>query len=362
MNRGFWEKRLKACWRGEGTYIERGLLRMASLVYSLGIRARKGLYRGNLKSVTSLSVPAVSVGNITLGGTGKTPMVAWLAGKFMNAGFAVAVVSRGYHRASEKETLAVSDGERVLASVVEGGDEPVMLARKLPGVVVVAAADRVEGSRLAVEKLGAEVVILDDGFQHLSLARNLDIVLVDGETGFGNGLLFPAGPLREPVGALERSQVLVITKRENGELAEHLRVLFPDIPVFTAPLKVTGAWSLEAGDLPIQSLVGLRAVAFAGIARPGSFFCLLEELGVDLVDRVAFPDHHYYSDQDLERIRGSAGASGSILTTEKDWVRLQFSDLPFSPVVVKVSLEPPEELWGVVCQSIVTGLAGSGRR
>lgn len=345
---------MQVCWEGGGTPLERGVLRLASLFYGLGLGARRYIYRMGLRESVRLSAPVLSVGNITLGGTGKTPMVAWLAETLVRRGLRVAVVSRGYGRKEESKVLVVSRGDGALVSSQEGGDEPVMLAEALPGVSVVVAARRAEGARLAIQELGAEIVILDDGFQHWALARDLDVVLVDGEGGFGNGLLFPAGPLREPLEALKRAHILVITKKENPSLHERLVELAPQAPIFTASLEVRGLWSsTEDALLPLETLEGAEVAAFAALARPNSFFALLQErLGARVVEKRAFPDHYIYGEGDLETFRSMAQMADWVVTTEKDWVRLKDKELGFALLVLKVALRPPLELVELVFERL----------
>ena len=345
VGREFWDERVQVCWEGGGTPLERGILRLASLFYALGLEARKETYRLGLKEASRLPAPVVSVGNITLGGTGKTPMVAWLAEGFRDRGLKVAIESRGYGRKDEGRTLVVSRGRGPLVSPRQGGDEPLMLAKKLSGVMVVVAARRVEGARLAVEELGAELVLLDDGFQHWALNRDLDLVLVSGEEGLGNGRLFPAGPLREPLRALKRAHFLVVTKRENPSLRRLLASEAPQAEIFEAPMEGEKLWSPLGGELlPLGKLKGAKVGAFAGIADPCSFFALLEGYGAEVVEKVTFPDHHFYRHGDLEVLRGLIPRVDLVVTTEKDWVRLEGLDLGFSPWVLKVVIRPSPRL------------------
>jgi len=349
MGMGFWEKRLRDCWKGRGHFWERGALKLAAGFYGAGVRTRKAMYSLGLKRSYRVPVPVVSVGNITLGGSGKTPMVEWLVESLQELNVPVAVVSRGYKRRHEERTLVVSKWGKVLVSVDEGGDEPVMLAKALPMASVVVASHRVEGAWVAVKELGARLIVLDDGFQHWALARDLDIVVIDGEEGFGNGRLFPAGFLREPLGSLARAHILVLTKRDNPALRKVIRDVAPDVPFFVAPLEVRRVYAPKDGvELTLDDLRNLDAGAFAGIASPESFFRLLKCLGVNLKEVKAYQDHHFYSSRDLEDLALLARRRGILFTTEKDWIRLEGRDLGFSPFVVKIALNPPYELFKMV--------------
>jgi tetraacyldisaccharide 4'-kinase len=360
MDMGFWEKRLKDCWDGMGPFWERGALRLAAGFYSTGVRARGAVYSLGLKRSHRVPVPVVSVGNITLGGSGKTPMVEWLVKSLQELDIPVAVVGRGYKRDNEEKTLVVSQWGEALVSVDEGGDEPIMLAKALPRASVVVAARRVEGAWVAVRELGAQLIVLDDGFQHWALARDLDVVLVDGEKGFGNSCLFPAGPLREPLGSLARAHILVLTKRDNPALGKVIGDIAPDVPLFAAPLEVRRIYAPKDGvELTLDDMGNLDAGAFAGIAFPESFFKLLKDLGVNLKEMKAYPDHHFYSCNDLKDLALMACRREVLFTTEKDWTRLEAVDLDFSPFVVKVALKPPHELSKMIRERLALFPKGS---
>ena len=349
MNMGFWEKRFKDCWAGGGSFGERGALRLASGFYGTGVKTRGAMYSLGLKRRHRVPVPVVSLGNITLGGSGKTPMVEWLVRSLQELDIPVAIVSRGYRRNNEDKTLVVSRWGETLVSVKEGGDEPIMLAKALHRASVVVAARRGEGAWVAVRELGARLIVLDDGFQHWALARDLDIVVVDGEEGFGNSRLFPAGPLREPLGSLARAHILVLTKRDNPVLGKVIRDVAPNVPLFSAPMEIKRIYAPKDGiELTVDDMENLDAAAFAGIACPESFFKLLKRLGVKLMEVKTYPDHHFYSHNDLKDLGFMALRRGVLFTTEKDWIRLEAMDLDFSPFVVKIALNPPQDLFEMV--------------
>jgi tetraacyldisaccharide 4'-kinase len=283
------------------------------------MRMRNALYdRGWLQS---FSVPAavVSVGNLTVGGTGKTPLVEALALFFSEEGFRPAVVSRGYGRKAGKGVV-VSDGKRILCDAEKTGDEPLLLARRLPGIPVLVDADRVAGAAKAARDFGCDLILLDDGFQHRRLRRDADVVVLRRRNPYGNGLVLPAGPLREPKRGLNRAQVLVLT----GDGPEA-----PDIPPLAAlsanPRPVHWVEYPSGREHPLDALRHRFVFAFSGIGNPESFARTLAELGVMLVGpHRAFRDHHRYSPGDVKRVAGLADSHGAVavVTTEKDAVRL----------------------------------------
>lgn len=308
------------------------VLRMLSMIYGPAMRARAALYRSGILSTKRLPCPVVSVGNITMGGTGKTPAAISIANLLRSMGRRPAVVSRGYGRRRERDLLVVSDGARRFLGPSLGGDEPVLIAERSPGVPVIVGADRFRAGMLAVERSHPDVIVLDDGFQHIRLKRDLNIALVDAQDPFGNGLLFPAGILREHPRELRRADVVVITRVDEssdpGGLVHALRSL-TTAAIFTAGLIPTGLVGPSAGEERSPAVLrGAKVAAFAGIARPGSFFGMLRGLGADLQECTAFPDHHAFTEEDLLTIRRRAKTAKAdlIVTTEKDLVRLEGTD------------------------------------
>lgn len=298
-----------------------------SFLYGAAVRLRNALYAVGLKRKKRLPVRVISVGNITLGGTGKTPAVIEIAELLILNGGRPAVVSRGYGRRDESELLVVSDGRDVHAGAVDAGDEPVLIASRVPRAVVVVGSDRYRAGLVATGSFGADTVILDDGFQHQRLRRDLNIVLIDSGLPFGNRSLLPAGILREPVSGLRRADAVLITGwdvRGDGLKAE-IRSL-TKAPIFTAqsePLDITDIKTGEAR--PLVALKGTKIFAFSGIARPERFGGLLRSLGAVLREEVSYPDHYRYTRQDLADIflKASDSKAVMIITTEKDAVRLR---------------------------------------
>ena len=296
---------------------------------------RRSWYERHPQSRRSLDRPVISVGNLSVGGSGKTPIVAALARMLLDMGQRPAILSRGYARRRATDgVVVVSDGNRVLEPVENSGDEPQMLARALPGVPVLVCADRHLAGRLAEKRFAATVMLLDDGFQHLALGRNVD-VLVMPASDLDDAVL-PSGRLREPLDAASSADCVLVP----GSLEDVSRVAetFDRMPVF----RVTNHFgSVQGVDASAPS--GTRVVAVAGIARPERFFTTLREQGFEIVRELRFPDHHWFSSDDLDRIRTIAkdASADFVATTEKDAVRVApqsgWAVLPMTAVI-----EPPE--------------------
>lgn len=270
----------------------------------------------------------VSVGNITVGGTGKTPTVLWIARTLHEAGLRSAVLSRGYGRAGsgvEKVSLHGPLDE----SARRFGDEPVLLARNLPWASVWVGTNRWEAGRRAIAEDRPDVLVLDDGFQHLQIHRDLDLVLLDAACPLGNGRLLPAGPLREPPHHLDRAHGVIIVG-EKGKSPEPLEHPLPELlwekPVFRARPVMGGFFRADTGT-PLgwpENMLKDPCIAVAGIARPERFFSAVDALGVPCRERLAFSDHHGWTPSDVRRILHTMRATGArwIVTTEKDAVRM----------------------------------------
>ena len=299
------------------------LLAPLSLPYTLVQRLRAGLYRTGVLKTMRLPRPVVSVGNITVGGTGKTPTTALIARLLMERGAKVAVLSRGYGGSMEGTTAIVSDGHKILLTAEQCGDEPYLLAATAAGLMVVMGSDRHKAGLLAMERLGPDIFLLDDGFQHLALHRDLDILLVDSARPFGNGLTLPAGLLREPTAAARRADLIVHTRCPEGNTPAPAMA---GKPRCIARHRLAGLMPLSGGaPLAFSDLAGLGILAFAGIADPSAFFAGLTGQGLNLVRTLPFPDHVRYDNAriaELDAIMEECGAEYAV-TTEKDGVKLR---------------------------------------
>lgn len=319
-----WKERIVKNWSIEEP--QRGvlklLLRLLCLPYSAAVYARNALYdHGSLKQVR-LPCPVISVGNIVAGGAGKTPTAIMLANKLRQAGFQPAVLSRGYGGQSSAPVNVVSNGINIGMDTEAAGDEPVLIARSCPGIPVIAGADRVRTGNYAIRHFGADIIILDDGFQHRRLHRDVDIVLVDAKSPFGNGFLLPRGPLREAKTSLRRAHFIVKTGIDEGAGAI---AGGKDRSVFNGRRKPQGIIHAPSGRvLPTAYLTGKKICAFAGIAQPDSFKAILQGMDADVALWLPYEDHYRYKSSDIEWIKRRAQEAGveAIVTTEKDGVKL----------------------------------------
>lgn len=316
------------------------LLYAASIAYGIGVRARLFSYRSGILPTHRIPAKVVSVGNLTVGGTGKTPVAIFLAEFFRNDRKKVAILSRGYG-GSARGVSVVSDREGVLMGPAEAGDEPYLMATRLPGVPVVVSPDRVKAGLFALERFSPQVVILDDAFQHIRLERDINIVLMDSREGFGNGYLLPRGVLREPVSGLKRADfALVKGGKPEGRTLELLRS--HSVPYIAFSYKPDSLYDIDSGKgLPLESLRGLKVAAISGIARPDSFIRSLEELGSTVSASLEFPDHHSYADADSRAITEKARGADLVVTTEKDGVKLKrlARQTPVFALKVKVDID-----------------------
>jgi tetraacyldisaccharide 4'-kinase len=271
-----------------------------------------------------LPVPVISVGNLTVGGTGKTPLVIRLAEWLVGEGRRVAILSRGYRRARSASRLVVSDGASLLVGPEEAGDEPYLIARRCPGAIVAVGADRYELGRWILDRFPVECILLDDGFQHLALHRDADLLLVDATDIDGLRAVFPAGRLREPIDAAARATMIVVTKADRPQQAaavvESLRPIVA-APVAQAVFRPQTMVSVKSGAMEALSRCrGKTALLCSGIADPESFRTLAIRLGMTPVDSLIYRDHHRYTGEDVSNVRAKAAAvkADMIVTTEKD--------------------------------------------
>ncbi|MGL1932942.1 MAG: tetraacyldisaccharide 4'-kinase [Desulfotalea sp.] len=299
-----------------------------SSIYSYLMKARVFLYeKGILKSVKA-DIPIISVGNLTMGGTGKTPTTHYIARLLQNNGFSPAIISRGYSGKASKEINIVSNTETILLSPREAGDEPYMLASMLPGVPVITGRKRILTTSFAIKEYGVNVLLLDDGFQHLPVQRDCDLVLFDAKIGFGNNRVFPGGDLRESYSALARASALVIT----GNIIDHKKTPLYDqlmksscqLPIFSLK-RTTSVYFDKHKKVVTTSEIPQNIQPFSGIANPDRFYNDLRELGFSTNTPISFDDHHIYQQSDIDYINKQVKDNNcsAIITTEKDFVKLQ---------------------------------------
>lgn len=310
--------------RGWLARILRGLLAVASWPYTLAVTFRNDCYDRRLSRIDRVQVPVISVGNVTLGGTGKTPLVAWLAGWFHSRGLRVALVSRGYK-----------------AQPGAPNDEARELAARLPGTPHVQNANRVAGAQQAIREHGAQLIVLDDAFQHRRIHRDLDIVLLDALEPFGWEHVFPRGLLREPLVGLRRADVVVLSRSDavSGEQRDAIRRRVAELAPHALWVEVAqrpvGLRSAEGGQETLARIAGRRVAAFCGIGNPAGFRHTLQTSGCQVVDFREFPDHHPYPAKDLESLaRWADGLAevAAIVCTHKDLVKIPRSQLGGMPL------------------------------
>jgi tetraacyldisaccharide 4'-kinase len=300
------------------------VLKFVSLFYSLIERVRGWFYQKNIFETRSLPVPVISIGNLTLGGTGKTPMTIWVAQKLLENGCQPAILSRGYRAKTRKSIEIVSDRSGILIEPEISGDEPAMMARRLRGVPVIVGKDRYEAGVLAVEKLGVDYLILDDGYQRLDVKRDLNILLIDHSHDFENDRIFPAGTLREPLKEAGRANLICFTRAMAENLDPPVKN-YSNAPIIKSQTVIKVLTDLEFKKTKnVNDIKGLRVCAFCGIAQPEKFKKLLELYGAQVVSFSSFPDHHCFESGDIKNIEEKARSCEAeiILTTEKDSVKL----------------------------------------
>ncbi|HEY0098411.1 MAG TPA: tetraacyldisaccharide 4'-kinase [Pyrinomonadaceae bacterium] len=331
-----------------------------SVAYGAAGRARRALYRAGVLPVERVAAPVVSVGNITAGGTGKTPLVEWLARAAASEGRRVCILTRGYGRADASKRVVVSDGEHVMAEAREGGDEPRLLAENLleHKVAVVSDANRAAAARWALAHLRSDAFILDDGFQHLRLSRDLNILTLDATDPWGGMKLLPRGRLREPPGELKRADLIVITRAELAVDIEEVRARAEALSGGRRPVLIARTATLRMKLLAVpHSELKVRAheheiesvpqtlAAFCAIGNPQAFFAHARRDGLDIIHARAFTDHHVYTQSDIDLYVREAVRQGAraLLTTAKDAVKLRALNFALPCYVLEVALKFDDE-------------------
>ena len=333
-----------------------GALKALSFVFAAVVAIRYFLYRTGILHRFPLGVQVISIGNVTAGGTGKTPVTEIFARTLAAEGRKVAILSRGYRRKEApfwqrvftqvvSPPLVVSDGRRVLLDAATGGDEPYMLASNLPGVAVVVDRNRVKAGRYAIKRLGCDTLILDDGFQYQKLKHSIEVVLVDSSNPFGNGNLLPRGILREPARHLKRADIIFLTKCRGDVSAvrEQIRRFNTRAEIVEcnhAPKSLKDVWSRE--EYPLEWLKGKTTCTLSGIASPKGFENSLRHLGARVVWCERYADHHRYEPSEILYALNRTADMGSdaLITTEKDAVRFpRFETVPVKCLYLRIAIE-----------------------
>lgn len=356
---------------GKRAELLRWILHALSHVYRVIVQTRLGLYRKRISREHSLGCPVVSVGNITVGGTGKTPVVELLARELTAGGRKVAILSRGYKSVPKPLAVRVldkilrkkriftprivSDGQALLLDSRTAGDEPFMLANNLRGVVVLVDRDRVKSGLYALENFGADLLLLDDGFQYVRLEHRIEITLIDRQAPFGNEFMLPRGTLREPPANLRRATHILITKcvpgADNGDLIARIREHNRTAEIIETTHRAKHLRNLLTGEVkPLEFLQGKHIGSICGIAVPESFEGGLRKLGARIELSKIYTDHHRYSDKEIENFvaRCARRNVDAILTTEKDAVRiprLLDAEVPLYYLRVEIEILRGHESW-----------------
>jgi tetraacyldisaccharide 4'-kinase len=333
-----------------------GFLKGVSFIFAAVVAVRGFLYRTGIMRRYPLGVQVISIGNVTAGGTGKTPVTEIFARTLAAEGRKVAILSRGYRRKEApwwqrlftqviEPPLVVSDGRRVLLDSATGGDEPYMLASNLPGVAVVVDRNRVKAGRYAIKRLGCDTLILDDGFQYQKLKHSVEVVLVDSTNPFGNGNMLPRGILREPARHISRADIIFLTKCRGDVSAvkEEIRRYNDHAEIVEcthAPRVLKDVWSRE--EFPLSYLSGKTVCTLSGIASPKGFENSLRHLGAKVVWCERYADHHRYESNEILYALNRTADMGAdaLVTTEKDAVRFpRFETVPVRCLYLRISIE-----------------------
>lgn len=339
---------------------------MLSAIYGKIMSLRNALYDKGVLDTHDLGARTISVGNITTGGTGKTPLVGYVAEVLTSRGEKVCILTRGYARKNPKQRVLVSDGENVLADAATGGDEPVELAHKLLGkAIVIADADRVSAAEWALRKFGVTVFVLDDGFQHRKVKRDLDIVCIDATNPFGGGKMLPAGRLREPLTGLARADCVVITRSDLVDDVSNLKSEMSDVnsnaTIFEAKNRISAVTPIGEFYAKTESSQSKKPIgpvlAFCGLGNSESFFELLRREGIEIVHSKAFADHVVYTKKDIDGICASAKSLNvkCLVTTAKDAVKisnLKF-ELPCFVVEIEMKIDDKDAFGAMLGQNQV---------
>jgi tetraacyldisaccharide 4'-kinase len=338
-------------------------LGLLSAAYGLALKCRKFGYAHFIKP-NKLPAKVICIGNLTLGGTGKTPAVIAMAEEAKKRGHNPCILTRGY-KGKAKDISFVSRGQGPLLSPLEAGDEACLMADALKGVTFIKGADRFRAGIVAFDNAQLAIVnlqtptlfILDDGFQHWKLHRDVDVLLIDATNPFGNERLFPEGIMREPFEAMKRAHVIVITKSDMAMqgavtgITRKIKQYNPDVPIFPASHKPTGLVSISGETRELSSLRGKRIYAFSGIANPVYFQSGLGKCGAQIVDFRKFRDHYIYQQSDIDEIRNEA-LGLEIVTTEKDLVKLKDMNVPENLSALKIEFSVDNEFYNTVYRLI----------
>jgi len=357
---------------GKDEKLKRALIWLPAKLYELAVRLRVAAYETEYRTPQRLEAAVIAVGNLTLGGTGKTPMVEYIARYLRSEDHRVAILTRGYGRASDgMRTLNAptasshpeSEPATQAPSFREVGDEPLMLARALPDVPIIIHKDRVQAGRWAVEATGANVLVLDDAYQHLRLARDLNILLIDASDPFGGFEMAPLGRLREPLYGIKRADVVIITRADRPFDQAQTQALVRrfcggDVPLIYITSGITRLRHLETGAIyELDEFAGWNAAVLCAIGNPHAFAEDILQAGINIVSESFFRDHHPFTQADLDSATAEArrAAADMIITTEKDAMRLEglsYGDVPVYAAQMEIQSDDEIRLKSLLLRTV----------
>jgi tetraacyldisaccharide 4'-kinase len=323
--------------KNNGSFFFKIFLSALSLLYKFAVSANNFLYKKKIRQIKKLPCVVISAGNICAGGTGKTPLVIYLAELTRKLGYKPAIVTRGYKGGYEKKGGIVSDGKKICANQKNAGDEPFMIAKRLKNIPVIAGKNRYKSGILAIERFGANIIILDDGFQHQKLFRDINLLLADYKKPFGNKKLLPRGILREPISSVKRADALILTRAENF-ISENIKKITAS-PIFKS---AHAPFIIKNKKAVINFLKNKKAVIFSGIAKNKEFYKTVNKLGCSIKNFIEFEDHHKYQKKDFEKINNAAKIINAdfIITTEKDYVKIPANINFFcKPIIIGINIK-----------------------
>jgi len=344
----FWRKLVTSESRSSSDKMLRSILSAASFFYSTAISLRNTLYDKSIIKTVKVPAAVVSIGNITTGGTGKTPLVAWLCNYFTGQNVRTAVLTRGY---KIKNDIA---------------DEPAMLAKASPNATVLVNPDRVAAAKRAINENKAKLLVMDDGFQHRKLARDVNIVAIDATEPFGHEKLLPAGLLREPLDSLKRADAVIITRANQNspekidEIKKRILAIKPDMVFAAAVHKPKYVKLIKDKQLPLSQLAGKKIYAFCGIGNPDAYFQTLKDMSLNIVGTKVYNDHHVYTNEDIAAIYEDAQYKKAefVITTHKDWIKTALLctekfQIPFAALLVELEfMEGQEKIIALVDKAL----------
>lgn len=327
----------------------RQFLNPIEYIYKLGFDLHKSAYKYSFLKEHKLNVPVICIGNLTMGGTGKTPIVEYTANYLHELGKHPAILSRGYKgNTQSSQSHVVTDGNTIISSPDQCGDEPYLLAQNTNGIIIIVNKNRYLGGQLAIGKFGCDVIVMDDGFQHHALKKDCSIVVIDSTNPFGNGRLIPLGILREPIDALSRANAVILTHvpfaKNLSEIKDKIKSVNPNIPIIESVHMPDSFVDLnDKSIIDLSDIMGKKTVSLSAIGNPKNFNNTLTDLGIDVVHSLEYRDHYFYNDNDVNEISQACEKykPDYLITTQKDAIKFESLNIekincPFIYLKIKI--------------------------